>query len=83
MGDRRRRGEGHPNSKLTWEVVDAIRASKESDSALARKHGVARATVRLVRENVTWHDPDYDPRPSPFPHGRKGKSANEAAATDA
>lgn len=52
--DRLDRGEDHVNSKLTDAAVRAIRASGESNAALALRYGVCRATVRCAREGRTW-----------------------------
>lgn len=44
-------------TKLSWEQVDEIRKSSgESDSRLAKKYGVSRATVSLVRRGITWKE---------------------------
>jgi hypothetical protein len=45
-----------PNAKLNWEAVYTIRASREPDAALARRFGVAPATVRNVRAGKGWKE---------------------------
>ncbi len=62
---------------LDWDKVRAIRASDKTDSQLAREHGVTRTTVRWVRMNATWKDPDYVPRASP----RSPRRIREGAET--
>jgi len=65
----RHRGEQHFRSKLTAEDVAFIRHpdNREMNNAeLARRFGVERSTIRLIRENVTWHDPNYVPFQNPF-----------------
>lgn len=59
-----RRGAGHPNSVLNWDIVREIRSSDESLLQLARRFGVDKSTIRFVRANVTWHDPSYSPAPA-------------------
>lgn len=53
-----RRGERHPAAKLTTEAVASIRGRVEREpvSALAREFGVARATIRAVRDRQTWKE---------------------------
>ncbi len=46
-------GEAHPNSKLTWEEAGEIREERRANpqttiSALSRKFGVSRKTIRLI-----------------------------------
>lgn len=63
----RHRGEGHHKSKLTWDDVHYIREhTEESNAAMGRRFGVGRSTIRLIRENVTWHDPEFVPSVNPF-----------------
>lgn len=63
----RHRGTAHHKSKLDWEAVRFIREHTELNNAeLARQYGVTRATIRSIRENVTWHDPEYQVRENPF-----------------
>lgn len=56
-----RAGADHPNSKLTWTEIRAIRASKEPLRVIASKYQVDPKTVRDVLANVSWHDPSYVP----------------------
>lgn len=50
-------GERHLSAKLTWEIVDEVRASPESNRALARRYGVSPAAIGAVRRGVTWKGP--------------------------
>ena len=60
-------GEEHARAQLTWEDVRFIRSHPELNNAeLARQFRVDRSTIRLVRANATWRDPDYVPQPSQF-----------------
>ena len=55
-------GEQHWNARLTWEQVREIRSpvnDDESNAELARRFGVNKTTIRLIRANSTWHDPTY------------------------
>lgn len=47
-------GERQGNAKLTSEAVEFIIASKDSHSSLARRFGVSRKAIYLVRKGVTW-----------------------------
>ena len=47
-------GEQHYNAKLTVEAVRAIRSSTESLSVAAKRFGVSRSTVSLIRRRETW-----------------------------
>lgn len=59
------RGEQHSKHRLTETSVEFVRSHPDlSNADLARMFGVERSTIRLVRANVTWHDPDYSPEPS-------------------
>jgi len=59
-------GEDHVGSKLDWQKVRWIReAAHLNDVQIASELGVDRTTVRLVRANATWREPDYQPRNSP------------------
>ncbi|MBX4911443.1 hypothetical protein HJA82_29455 [Rhizobium bangladeshense] len=48
------RGSQNSNAKLTAPEVQEIRASAESPSALAKKHGVARSTIVNIVQGKTW-----------------------------
>jgi hypothetical protein len=48
------RGSQNSNAKLTPEDVLEIRASQESDSAIAERKGVSRSTVVNIRKKKTW-----------------------------
>jgi hypothetical protein len=47
-------GESHPNARLTTEIVRAIRASRESQSALAQRYGTTQANVSLIQNGKAW-----------------------------
>lgn len=47
-------GENNGSAKLTEEDVIAIRASSEVQTAAARRFGVSRAAIGLVRQRKTW-----------------------------
>lgn len=51
---RHAKGETHYNHKLTADDVRAIRASTESNVALARKYGVHNDNIRYVRIRRSW-----------------------------
>lgn len=57
-------GERHPNARLTWEDVRAIRedASGRSMSALGRAFGVSGSTISRVRSGEIWIDRSGDAR---------------------
>lgn len=61
------RREKHHKARLDSRAVRFIRTHPElSNADLARKYGVERSTIRLVRANVSWRDPAYTPEPSHF-----------------
>lgn len=43
-------------SKLSWEDVDAIRASNESGIVLARRYNVAKSTISEIRKGHIWKE---------------------------
>lgn len=45
-----------PDVKLDMEKARAMRASDLSDSEEARRHGVSRALVSMVRRNLIWRE---------------------------
>jgi len=47
-------GEDHHKAKLTDDAVRAIRASRETNAALADRYGVATATISLARRGLSW-----------------------------
>lgn len=49
-----RRGEKHPQAKLTKEQVRAIRSSTAAGTDIARQFGVAKTTVSSIRLGRTW-----------------------------
>ncbi len=49
-----RQGEAVNTAKLTEDDVRAIRASLEGARVLARRYGVSRVAVQLVRKGATW-----------------------------
>ena len=46
---RKRKGERHPNSKLTDAQVQEIRTSPETGAAIARRLGVSKSTISGIR----------------------------------
>jgi hypothetical protein len=50
----RKRGEAHYKARLTPDIVRAIRASEETDAALAVRLGVAESTVQHARTRLSW-----------------------------
>jgi hypothetical protein len=76
----RTRNRRHYNAKLTVEAVRAIRVSTESLSLVARRYGVSRSTVSLIRRGKTWKDVTIVPRPF-TPPGREDHSAAEERGT--
>lgn len=50
-------GEKVASAKLTWELVEYVRASSLGDRALGRELGVAHTTIAAVRKYITWKDP--------------------------
>lgn len=54
-------GEAHPQAKLSWEQVEAIRSNDtDSVTAMAARYGVDRKTVRNVLRDLTWTDGGAD-----------------------
>jgi hypothetical protein len=53
---RENHGETNSRSKLTWDIVTAIRASPLSGVALADVYGVSSATISRVRANKSWQE---------------------------
>lgn len=51
-----RRGEGHPQAKLSKEQVSAIRSSTKSGAEIARQLGIAKTTVSSIRLGRTWRN---------------------------
>lgn len=49
-----RRGESNHNSKITTEIVRTIRSSSEPASALAKRYGVTKANITLIRRREAW-----------------------------
>lgn len=47
-------GDQKPNAKLTWKAVEEIRASPESNQALADRFGVHNVTISQVRLGKRW-----------------------------
>ena len=48
-------GEGHGNSKLTWDDVQVIRASGLSSYQLAKVYNVNSRQIRRIRQGVRWN----------------------------
>jgi hypothetical protein len=44
------------NAKLNWEIVDDIRSSSLTGKELVVKHGVSKATISEVRNNIIWKE---------------------------
>lgn len=44
----------HAPTKLTEDAVRSIRASTEGDTALSRRHGVAKKTIYMIRHRQCW-----------------------------
>lgn len=44
----------NPNCKLTWELAEEIRSSKETGVQIAKRLGISTALVSLVRSNRIW-----------------------------
>jgi hypothetical protein len=51
-----RRGESHPQARLTAEDVRAIRSDTESCGKTARKYGVTAVTISRIRRKVIWRE---------------------------
>jgi hypothetical protein len=49
-----KRGEAHYTAKLTEDIVREIRASAETEHALARRYGVGPQAIHKVRKRRTW-----------------------------
>jgi hypothetical protein len=49
-------GEAHHAAKLTQDDVDTIRASKESQRALAARYGVSQSTIQSARTGDHWKE---------------------------
>jgi hypothetical protein len=56
-------GERAHLAKLTWEQVDMIRSSKDSNAKLGRQLGGTRQTIRSVRIGETWNHRSATPVP--------------------
>src|SRR4030095_2264712 len=50
----RRKGERHPNHKLTAAKVREIRRTTNSERNLAGRFGVCRKTIQLIRQRKAW-----------------------------
>ena len=55
-------GEGNPNAKLTWEIVELIRGEyipgEVLQKELAVKYGVSRSVISDIIRNKTWRKCD-------------------------
>lgn len=51
------RGESHCKAKLTWELVQKIRASSETNWAWSKKLGMDSSSIRQARLGITWKHP--------------------------
>jgi hypothetical protein len=55
-------GDKAPSAKLTWEKVFEMRSLSRagvSDREIARRYGVSRSNVRMIRLCITWKESDY------------------------
>lgn len=50
----RRRGEKHPNAKLTPEIIRAIRADTRTEREIAAAYGLSKGTVSNIRLRKRW-----------------------------
>ena len=44
----------NPSRKLTAEAVRQIRAASDSCAALAKRHGVSKSNISMIRRGITW-----------------------------
>lgn len=49
-------GEQHVNSKLTWDEVRAIRASKNTQMEIAKEYNVSLSAINAIKTNKTWRE---------------------------
>lgn len=47
-------GEANPRARLTWDDVDAIRASDETGVAIAERYGVSKSCIYMLRRGRNW-----------------------------
>lgn len=47
-------GENHPNSKLTKEEVELIKADNRSERSLAKIFKVSRSTINSIKRGINW-----------------------------
>ena len=47
-------GEDHPHARLTWQNVDAIRASNETCAALGPRYGVSAVMISRIKRGISW-----------------------------
>lgn len=52
----KRQGEKHSRSRISWEIVRAIRSSKERTVTLARKYMLSADYVSEIRTGKVWKD---------------------------
>ena len=43
-------------TKLSWEIVDKIRSSKETQDVLGERYGVHRTTIGRIKSNRDWKE---------------------------
>jgi hypothetical protein len=72
------RGERNRHAKLTAKDVLAIRASDESDGALARRYGVWPSTIHGIRVGKKWR---HLPGARPYRPRARGKLTDEMRTT--
>lgn len=72
-------GERHGNSKLTDDLVNLIRGSRESSMRLAQDLGVTVGTVSKIRSGRAWRHLPGTPEPHP---GRRKGTQNHKAKLD-
>ncbi len=52
--EKRQRGDGHPMAKLTSEQVESVRASTETNVAIAKRLGVTDRLISAIRAGKVW-----------------------------
>ena len=70
------KGDERPESKLTWEQVGYIRENHEKEAECAKRFGVSRSLINMVRMNRIWVDEAYTYRPKTHPVKRAEGHAN-------
>jgi hypothetical protein len=52
--DNRPKGSRHPNSKLTEEMVRAIRADNRVHQVICNEYGISRSVVSTIKRGLAW-----------------------------